>query len=77
MFLYNHNQMAAEAQTKQAQMLEEAEQQRLAVIVQSGKRHFKLLPWLLSILRRRPVSLQTKRTHSRKVNRKPVSNQGW
>jgi hypothetical protein len=77
MFLYNHNQMAAEVQTKQAQMLEAAKQQRLAIIAQGGKRSFHILPWLLSILNRRPVTLQTKRTHSRKVNRKTASNQGW
>jgi hypothetical protein len=75
MFLYN--QAMLEVETKQAQLLEEAKQQRLAIIAQGGKRRFRFLSWRLPDFRRQPVTPQPKNDMQREVRRKTASNQGW
>lgn len=75
--MYLYNQSSVEAQGKRTEMMQAAEQHRLAMIAQGGKPRFQFLRGLLSILRRQPAIVQPKNSSRNEVNRKPASNQGW
>jgi len=70
--MYNFNQLAMEAETKQAEFHKNAEQARLAQIALGGRR-FRLIGWRLPRVRLQP--LISKPAAEREVTRKPASSQ--
>jgi hypothetical protein len=75
--MYFYNQASVEAQGKRDEMMQAAEQHRLAMLAQGEKQRFQFLKGLLSIFRRQPAIVQPKNGSRSEVNRKPASNQGW
>lgn len=70
--MYNYNQLAMEAETKQVEFLKNAEQARLAQIALGGRR-FRLMGWWLPRIRLQP--LISKPAAGREVTRKHASSQ--